>query len=173
MKRNILLWSAAGFSFATLGGTILHFLFDWTDGSILVAPFSGVNESTWEHMKLLYWPLLLFTIVQHRFCNWENYWCVKLVGTLAGLMLIPVLFFTIRGIFGPTPDWINIGIFYVTAACVYALEGWMYSVNWPTCHRTWLALSIMLAVGILFVIFTFETPQIPLFQDPLTGSYGL
>ena len=61
------LWQAAGFAFATLGGTILHFLYDWTGGSILVAPFSGVNESTWEHMKLLFFPMLLFSLVQSRF----------------------------------------------------------------------------------------------------------
>ena len=59
MKQRSVLWQWAGFAVATFGGTILHFLYDWTGGSILVAPLSGVNESTWEHMKLLYWPVSL------------------------------------------------------------------------------------------------------------------
>ena len=54
MKQRSILWQAAGFAVATFGGTILHFLYDWTGGSILVSPFSGINESTWEHMKLLF-----------------------------------------------------------------------------------------------------------------------
>ena len=54
MKERSILWQAAGFAVVTFGGTILHFLYDWTGESILVSPFSGVNESTWEHMKLLF-----------------------------------------------------------------------------------------------------------------------
>lgn len=95
------LWQASGFAFATLGGTILHFLYEWTGNSILVAPLSGVNESTWEHMKLLYFPLFLFALVQSRFLrDRKNFWCVKLLGTVLGLILIPVLFYTIHGIVG-------------------------------------------------------------------------
>ena len=67
MKQRSILWQAAGFALVTLGGTILHFLYDWTGGSISVAPFSGVNESTWEHMKLLFWPLFLFALFQRLF----------------------------------------------------------------------------------------------------------
>ena len=95
MKQRSILWQAAGFATVTFGGTILHFLYDWTGGSILVSPFSGVNESTWEHMKLLFWPLFLFALVQRLFFrDQENYWCVKLAEILLGLVLIPVLFYT-------------------------------------------------------------------------------
>ena len=101
MKQRSILWQAAGFALVTFGGTILHFLYDWTGGNILVAPFSGVNESTWEHMKLLFWPLFLFALVQRPFFkDQENYWCVKLVEILLGLVLIPVLFYTYNGVFG-------------------------------------------------------------------------
>lgn len=89
MKQRSILWQAAGFALVTFGGTILHFLYGWTGGSILVSPFSGVNESTWEHMKLLFWPLFLFALVQRLFFkDQENYWCVKLVEILLGLVLI-------------------------------------------------------------------------------------
>ena len=67
MKQRSILWQAAGFALVTFGGTILHFLYDWAGGSILVSPFSGVNESTWEHMKLLFWPLFLFALIQRLF----------------------------------------------------------------------------------------------------------
>lgn len=105
MKQRSILWQAAGFALVTFGGTILHFLYDWTGGSILVSPFSGVNESTWEHMKLLFWPLFLFALVQRLlFKDQENYWCVKLAEILLGLVLIPVLFYTYNGVFGKSPD---------------------------------------------------------------------
>lgn len=173
MKRSAFLWQAAGFAFATLGGTLLHFLFDWTGESILAAPFSGVNESTWEHMKLLFWPLFFFSLFQYRFFKEQaNFWCVKLAGVLLGLVLIPVLFYTYNGIFGKSPDWVNIVIFYVAAAAVFLLEWWLFKQEILDRKRPWLAFAALCLIGILFVVFTFVPPQIPLFLDPTTGSYG-
>ena len=174
MKQRSILWQTAGFALVTFGGTILHFLYDWTGGSTLVSPFSGVNESTWEHMKLLFWPLFLFALI-HRlfFKDQENYWCVKLAEILLGLVLIPALFYTYNGVFGKSPDWINIAIFYITALLVFLFEWWAFKRDWLPCTRPWLALAAICLIGVLFVVFTFMPPQIPLFQDPLTRTYGV
>ena len=172
MKQTSSLWQWAGFAMTTFGGTLLHFLYDWTGESILVSPFSGVNESTWEHMKLLFWPLFLFALVQRLFFkDRENYWCVKLAGILLGLVLIPVLFYTYNGVFGKSPDWINIAIFYVSAALVFLFERWWFKQL--SCKYPRLAFAAICLMGVLFVVFTFAPPRIPLFQDPLTGSYGI
>ena len=174
MKQRSILWQAAGFALVTFGGTILHFLYDWTGGSILVSPFSGVNESTWEHMKLLYWPLFLFAVVQWLFFkDQENYWCVKLAEILLGLVLIPVLFYTYNGMFGKSPDWLNITIFYISALLVFLFEWLAFKKDRLQCKHPWPAFATICLIGVLFVAFTFATPQIPLFQDPLTGTYGV
>ncbi len=174
MKQRSVLWQAAGFALVTFGGTILHFLYDWTGGSILVTPFSGVNESTWEHMKLLFWPLFLFTLVQRQFFkDQENYWCVKLAEILLGLVLIPLLFYTYNGAFGKSPDWINIAIFYISAALVFLFDYWMFRRDRLPCKYPRLALAAICLIGVLFAVFTFAPPQIPLFQDPLSGTYGI
>ena len=168
MKRKSSLWQWAGFGAATFGGTILHFLYDWTGGSILVAPFSGVNESTWEHMKLLFWPLFFFALVQWPFFReQENYWCVKLAEILLGLTLIPVLFYTYNGAFGKSPDWINIAIFYITAALAFLFEHRAFKSGRLKCGHLRLALAAICLIGALFVVFTFAPPEIPLFQNPV------
>ena len=119
MKRSMGLWQLMGFAVTSLGGTLLHFLYDWTD-SVWVAPFSGVNESTWEHMKLLFWPMFIFALIQSFFFrDRKDFWCVKLKGTLLGLVLIPVIFYTYNGVIGKSPDWINIAIFFISAAVGY------------------------------------------------------
>ncbi len=76
-------WQWFCFLAVSVLGTLLHFLYDKT-GSPVAALFSSVNESTWEHMKLLFFPLLLFAIVQGFFLGptYDNFWCIKLRGTL-------------------------------------------------------------------------------------------
>ena len=174
MKQRSVLWQWAGFAVATFGGTILHFLYDWTGGSILVTPFSGVNESTWEHMKLLFWPLFLFALLQRLyFKDQKNYWCIKLAEIVLGLVLIPVLFYSYNGMFGKSPDWLNIAIFYISAALVFLFEWWVFKRDRLRCKSSRLTFAVICLIGVLFVVFTFAPPKIPLFQDPLTGTYGI
>lgn len=174
MKRDLSLWQLSGFGFTVLSGTLLHFLYDWTGQTTWSALFSGVNESTWEHMKLLYVPLLLFAVVQFFFFReYKNFWCVKLTGTICGLILIPVLFYTYNGAVGPSPDWLNIAIFYISAAAVFYLEWKLFQAEWPKKCLSRLSLYILIGIGIFFIVFTFWPPRIPLFQDPLNGSYGI
>lgn len=174
MKRSMELWQLWGFAATSLGGTLLHFLYNWLGKAVWAAPFSGVNESTWEHMKLLFWPMLVYAIVQSFFFRErQNFWCVKLRGILLGLVLIPVIFYTYNGVIGRSPDWINIAIFFVTAAATYIYETRQFSNATVTCKRPKLALSLLCAVALLFVIFTFATPEIAIFKDPLTGTYGI
>ena len=174
MKRDVSLWQFAGFSLSSLLGTLLHFLYDWTNEALVTAPFSGVNESTWEHMKLLFVPLFIFALVQYRyFKEYENFWCVKLVGMVVGLITIPALFYTYNGVFGKSPDWVNITIFFVAAAIAFWLEARLLKSNRLRCRCSRLCFLVLCLIGILFVVFTFVTPKIPLFQDPLTGEYGI
>ena len=174
MKRSIGLWQLLGVGVTSLGGTILHFLYVWLGEAAWIAPLSGVNESTWEHMKLLFWPMFLFAIVQRFFFrDRADFWCVKLRGILLGLLLIPVLFYTYNGVVGKSPDWINIAIFFISAAIAYLYETRLYQANKVRCKSTKWAIAALCAISILFVVFTFWTPTLGIFKDPLTSTYGI
>ena len=174
MKRSIGLWQLWGFAAATLGGTLLHFLYEWLGKAVWIAPFSGVNESTWEHMKLLFFPMLLFALLQGLFFGErEDFFCIKLRGILTGLILIPVLFYTYNGVVATSPAWLNIVIFFVSAAVAYGYEAWLLRKEpGGYCHKK-AALAALALIALLFVIFTFRTPRIGIFKDPLTGTYGI
>lgn len=173
MKRSMGLWQLMGFAVTSLGGTLLHFLYEWLGEAVWIAPFSGVNESTWEHMKLLFWPTFLFAIVQSRFFLERNdFWCIKLRGILLGQLLIPVIFYTYNGVIGRSPDWINIAIFFLAAAITYLYETKRFQKEETRCRGSKISIGILCAVALLFVVFTFLTPEIGIFEDPLTGRYG-
>ena len=174
MKPILWKWCLAGFVFTCAAGIMLHYLYDLTNGNRIAAIFSGVNESTWEHMKLMFFPLFIFALIQSvYFKEHANFRCVKLAGTLAGIFLIPTLFYTINGVFGKTPDWVNIGIFFVCAACAFALEWILFKRNaFYSCSPRF-AVVLLLMIGVSFAVFTFLPPRIPLFEDPITNGYGI
>ena len=174
MKRGIKLWQFFGFAVTALGGTLLHFLYDWLGEAVWIAPFSGVNESTWEHMKLLFWPMFIFAIVQSFFFRErEDFWCIKLKGIALGLSLVPALFYLYNGIIGKSPDWINITIFFISAAAAYIYETRLLNKQALPCKNSRLALGVLIALALCFILFTFKTPEIGIFKDPLTGAYGI
>ena len=154
-------------------GTLLHFLYDWTGENVAVGLFSAVNESIWEHMKLIYYPMGLFALVQRQYTEVENFWCIKLAGILTALILIPMLYYTYTGALGISVDWFNITIFFLAAGAAFYLENRLFHSLVSCPAPSGIAIAGLLLTGALFILFTFYPPAIPLFADPRTGLSGI
>lgn len=174
MYTKLSRWQILGFIFTCIAGVLLHFLFDWSGGSVFVAPFSAVNESIWEHMKLLFFPMFAFALLENRYLGtvYKNFFCVKLIGIAIGTALIPILYYTLNGMLGNLPDWVNIAIFFVCAFISYYIENRLFANNTVSCRSPQSAVWILITVALVFSIVTFFPPKIPLFKDPMTGTYG-
>ena len=176
MRKRLFLWEAAGFFFVAAAGTLLHFLYDWSGGSTLAAVISGVNESTWEHMKLFFVPVFLFTVVQVCILgqSYSNILAVRAVSTLVGLALIPILFYTYTGILGYSVSWVNIAIFYLSALTAFALDFRLLRSGKLSAPWQQLAgLAVLWTLAFAFVWCTFQPPRLGLWRDPVTGSFGV
>ncbi len=174
MKLRKIRAGVIGFLIVGAAGTLLHFVYEWTGEKSVAALFSAVNESIWEHMKLLFVPLFLLALIQSVYAEKRQplFWCAKLCGTLVGLLVIPMVYYTYTGALGVSADWFNITIFFIADAAAFATEG--------VCLRRGggrvpplFALSVLCGIAIVFVVFTFVPPIIPLFCDPRTGLYGM
>jgi len=175
LKRSLKLWLIGGFIFTGIAGVLLHFLFDWSNQSIFVAPFSAVNESIWEHMKLLFFPMFIFALIEYKFIgnDYENIWCAKLVAIITGLLLIPIIYYTYTGVFGVNADWFNIIVFFVAVGTAYYIENLLLKNESNFCKSNLTAFIILCLIAVLFIVMTFVQPKIPLFQDMATGNYGI
>lgn len=174
MKQSFGLWQIWGFAVTALVGTLLHFLYEWLGNSLWIAPFSGVNESTWEHMKLLFWPTFLFAVTESFFFSGrEELWRVKLRGILLGICLIPVIFYTYNGVIGKSPDFINVSIFFISAAVAFIYETRLFKSGRLCGKSTRVPLILLCLLALLFILFTFLTPEIAIFKDPITDTYGI
>ncbi len=175
MRKSLKFWQIAGFIFTGISGVLLHFLYDWSNQSLVFAPFSAVNESIWEHMKLLFFSVFVFALVENRLIGkkFKNFWCAKLIGIVAGLLVIPVIYYTYTGVFGVNADWFNIVIYYIAAGVSYCVETVLLKNKISFCDSELIAFSILCLLGVLFIVLTFVQPEIPLFKDPVTGAYGI
>jgi hypothetical protein len=87
--------------------------------------------------------------------------------------LIPIIFYTYNGVIGHSPDWINIAIFFVSAAIVYIYETRSFKKETKRCKSPKSAIAALLLIAFLFVLFTFATPTLGIFTDPLVeGTSG-
>lgn len=170
---SINFWQLAGFLLVSALGSFLHFLFPLTNSKVL-ALFSSVNESVWEHMKILFFPMLFFALIEYIFIGRQidNFWCTKLRGTLFALILIPVLFYTASGIFGRLPDLVNIALFFISAAVGFVFETRHFGERTSLCFER-PAILILCALALIFMVFTFAPPHIPLFLSTTDNSYGI
>ena len=172
--KKLINWQIAGFVFTIITGTFFHFLFDLTNGSRVAALISPVNESIWEHIKLLFFPMFVYALLEYYFWDKEyaQFWCIKWKCIFMGIVLIPTLYYTYTGIIGKSLEWLNIVIFFGVAGAVYFMEYKMFLKN-KSCKIPPVYAFVMLCiVGILFFIVTFYPPNIPLFQDPVNKTYG-
>lgn len=175
MKNNLSRWQLGGFVFTSVFGVLLHFAYDWSGENSFIALFSGVNESTWEHTKLLFFPMFIFSLIESRFIakDHKNFWCTKLLGTLLGILLIPAIFYTYNGAFGKSPDFVNIGIYFAAAAAVYVFEARRMQKECSFCLPRGLCLVLLCLIALLYMILTGTPVKIPLFLDPTNGRYGI
>lgn len=173
MANNLKLWQFGGFVFASVFGTLLHFAYEWSGNSPLLAPFAAVNESIFEHIKLLYFPALTFSVAQWFLGgkDFNNFWCAKLIGSLVGIIIIPTLYYTYTGALGTYADWFNITIFFIAAGGTYLTEYFILKGN-KSYFNQGFCLTLLIMLGVAFMVLTYLTPHIPLFADPITGKYG-
>ena len=98
MGRRWRFWPLTGFLTAAVLGTLAHFMYRWSGGALLAGVFCAVNESVWEHMKLLFFPVFLFTAVQFCLGERDGLLAARAVSITAGLALIPTLYYTYTGV---------------------------------------------------------------------------
>lgn len=166
---------AAAF-FTLIFGSLSHFFYSWSDESPLAAPFFPVNESTWEHLKLLVTPLLLFSVIEYFVYGKKrkDFIPVRTISLLSGILLIICLFYGYTAVVGSHWLWADISIFVVSVMGAYFLSFYLFRKSFFSCNRIGLITQILLAVLlVLFILFTQKPPHVFLFQDPVTGGYGI
>ena len=176
IRKKLRLWEFGGFLTVCAVGTLLPLLYARTGENTFVAAFTGVNDSAWERMKLLYLPYFVLTMAEYTvFAEpFRNFFAAKAAAGIGGLLLIPLLHYSLNGMFGAMPPWVDAVSFFISAAAMYLL-GCRLLTTLSLRGTAMQVVSFLLLWGMmfLFILFTYRTPHLPLFRDPTTLSYGV
>lgn len=178
VDKKVLGWEILGFIFIVIAGSFLHFAFELSGFSAPVAVFAAVNESTWEHLKLVFWPGLIFAYIEYNFFrgNVSNFWHAKAVCLVLMPIIISVGWYGAIAITGENVFLINIFLFIAAAAVGQWVSYWVMTTDrFPLIDQRGAIAGILLMI-LAFSIFTFYPPKFFLFEhlDLMnTGDYGI
>jgi len=175
MNRKLLSLEIFGALFVIIVGALFHFIFEWSNQWLPLGAIAPVNESVWEHLKLVYWPLLFFSIMEYFLVKGEvnNFVLAKLTAIIIAETTILVTFYSYTAIIGTEILLVDILSFVVGVILGYLVSYKLLKLkklpNWTRI----VSVLVLVFLGIIFVVFTYFPPEIPLFQDPETGLYGI
>nr|WP_300326809.1 DUF6512 family protein [uncultured Anaerostipes sp.] len=156
-----------GIIFVLIMGTLSHFLYQWMNQNTLIGLFCPVNESVWEHMKLVFFPMLFYSVFLYCIFS-EKLPCVTSslpLAILYGTILIPVLFYTYTGILGKDFMILDLAIFAVSVFGGFYILSSRSRLYKYSCFARFLWILVFLFV-IGFFIFAYFPPPLPLFESP-------
>lgn len=156
-----------GYFFVCITGSLLHFTYEWSNNNFIIGLFSAVSESTWEHMKLLFFPMLVYAL----FCNYKlkkDYPCILSAfsfGILLGTFLIPVIFYTYSGILGRNYQFLDLATFFISVLAAF-FATYRLTLSCKFASYTPILKAVIFIVMVFFWIFTYFAPNIGLFIAP-------
>lgn len=160
-------YTIIGIIFVLITGTLAHFLYDWSGNNYIVGLFTPINESIWEHMKLLFFPMLIysfFIILKFQ----KTYSCVAsslFFGILIGTLLIPIFFYAYTSILGKDIFILDIGTFILSIIIAFWLS-YKLTLSCKLKPYTHLLCGLICIFFISFMFFTHNPPETRIFENP-------
>lgn len=151
-------------------GTILHFTYQLSNENLIVGFFSPINESTWEHLKMLISPMILFSIIEYFLYgkNIQNFFSVRALSILIGMFLITSLFYTYTGILGNNYLIVDILIFILSIVISYYFSYKFFNKNFLNSNNSnFIGLIGIFILVFAMIYFTSNPLDIPLFKSPV------
>ena len=167
-RKRIKTAELIAFIIASILGVIFHFLYDWTGQIRFIGFFVPVNESIWEHLKLVFYPIAIVSLAEYYLCKIRtpDFLCIKVRSIWVGMLSTVVIFYTYVGVWGEVIEWFNIVVYFIAMAIAYGFscKGLIHSgqpKNTPV-----LCIISFTLVAILFMIFSLYPPAIGIFAMP-------
>ena len=154
---------------------IFHFIYGWIPNSFIsiIAP---VNESIWEHMKLIVTPSLIFSIFEYfiykkKDIAFNNFILSYAISSILGIIVYLLLYIPLNDIFGHKA-YIAISLLFLILIFVQIVS--YYIMNKENIkHSSDIGILLIIIIYLIFGYLTYHPPKINLFYDYMNKGYGI
>lgn len=156
-----------GIIFVVVLGIISHFVYEWSGNLFLAGFFFPVNESIWEHMKLIFFPTLIYSFYMD-YKTKKEYPCISsslYLGIIAGTLSIPVIYYTYSGILGNDNHILNIATFIISVLIAF-FTVYHFTMSCGFASRINFLKLLVIILAICFFLFTYLPPDLGIFAEP-------
>ena len=154
----------------SLLGVLGHFVYEWTNENAVVGLFFPVNESIWEHLKLIFFPSLIFFGIEYSLSanKPKNYIPTAIKGIFYGMLSVVTLYYTITGIIGNNIDFINILIYFVSVFVTVSVRNNILnrSTEYSPSKKIFLC-GLFIITALLFMFWSYNPPRFSIFIPPM------
>ena len=174
--KKIQRWEILGIILIIGFGTTLHFWFEWTDYWRPMALIAAVNESTWEHFKMAFWPGLIFALIEYPFIknDSKNFALAKFAGLIAMPIITMILFYGYTALTGTHMLWADIIVFILSVIGGQWLSYLILTRSKrPLPGAQKLALVGLALMIVAFSLLSFYPLKNFIFAHPGNGEYGI
>lgn len=146
-------------------GSLLHFTYEWSGDLAFIGMFSPVNESVWEHLKLGYFSLTFFMLIEYWILRnkTSSYFIAKTTGIISMTMFILIVHYAYEFIAKKNNAVLDVVIFIVGAIIMQIISMNIMKMKFSRKAES-ISFALFIAIGILFVVFTFNPPNLPIFE---------
>lgn len=159
-------------------GVFLHFAYDTLGNNTLVGIFAPVNESVWEHLKLILIPFTTFGVIFYFYTKqkFSNIFLATLFGNVMGMFVVTTLYYLGKAMFTTENMIYNIAIYVLGMIAAYSVIYFsVYNKEFLEETKDSSAIGVC-ALALLFTIFiinTFFPIKLDLTRDPINKTYGI
>ncbi|MGD9346878.1 MAG: DUF6512 family protein [Candidatus Aminicenantes bacterium] len=172
-KKFILQWELTGIVLIFVAGSFFHFVFKLTGQWPPVALIGAVNESVWEHLKLAFWPALIYALAEFPFLkNTKNFWTSKSFGILSMPLAIVILFYGYTSLIGHHILWVDIALFGFAVSIGQMISFRLMTGRLLSRKVKFIGAVLLLIMILAFSLFSYLPPHFSLFRDSVSGQYG-
>ncbi len=156
---------------------VFHFAYEWLNKNIGIAWLFATNESVWEHSKIIFYPYLIYSIVEYfvvksEISSLKVYLTAKSIPLILCIPVMVTIFFTYSGIIGKNFLAIDI-LMTITIIVAMFIFSYKTITHQYTAKYVYLYASIAVILTILIIIFTYYPIHINLFLDNIKNAYGV
>lgn len=154
---------------------ITHFVYDYLP-STLTSIFFPVNESIWEHMKMLFTTILLYHFLEaiylyKKSIKNENFWFAAFIGALVSIPIYLLMFLPIYYKIGENMIVTFIILFITIAISEFINYKILEAKKIP--YGSIISIVAIIISYIIFVFLTYNPPKNDLFFDTEEEKYGI